>query len=95
MNTIFLGNDDQKNLVGSKLTKFGSLCKKISKFISKLETKQYSRKYRYRISNRFVTILTTNVNVHITTDPIVWISRSYASLDSPEPSSFSGRDSRP
>ena len=27
MDTIFLGNDDQKNLVGSKLTKFCSLCK--------------------------------------------------------------------
>ena len=28
MNTIiFLGNDDQKNLVGSKLTKFCSLCR--------------------------------------------------------------------
>ena len=26
MDTIFLGNDDQKNLVGSKLTKFWSLC---------------------------------------------------------------------
>ena len=27
MNTIFLGTDDQKNLVGSKLTKFCSLCR--------------------------------------------------------------------
>ena len=27
MDTIFLGNDDQKNLVGSKLTKFCSLCR--------------------------------------------------------------------
>ena len=26
MDTILLGNDDQKNLVGSKLTKFCSLC---------------------------------------------------------------------
>ena len=26
MDTIFLGNDDQKNLVGSKLTKFCFLC---------------------------------------------------------------------
>ena len=28
MDTIFLGNEDQKNLVGSKLTKFCSLCGK-------------------------------------------------------------------
>ena len=30
MDTIFLGNDDQKNLVGSKLSKFCSLCRIIS-----------------------------------------------------------------
>ena len=27
MDTIFLGNDDQKNLVGSKFSKFCSLCR--------------------------------------------------------------------
>ena len=34
MDTIFLGNDDKKNLVGSKLTKFCSLCIDIPKLLS-------------------------------------------------------------